>query len=197
MLIVQKFLQESIDKITAPIPDRQGLFGYSLFDELQNSENFYFVYYAWESGKSHPGQYVFKHYTLSAKPNNTASYLIKNIHYHGWCDFFTILENIKFIISQHKKSQVCASPDDMQHMIWRAFLKTQDASLAAVFANLPESFFQSIDNNISVEERLTAQENFLGYLQDKYFVIYNAWIYFFEVKPEEKYCPWFYNYIYG
>ena len=197
MLLVQKFLKESVEKIPAPVPDRHGLLGYSIFDETQNSENFYFIYYAWESGKSHPGQYVFKHYNLLAKPNNTTSYLTKNIQYHGWWDFFTIFYNIKFIILQNKKSQCCATPEDLQHMIWRAFLKTQDASLAAVYENLPDCFSQSIDVMLSIKERLVAQENFLKYLQEKYFVIYNAWVYFFEVKPEEKFCSWFHNYIYG
>lgn len=197
MLLIEKYIKSKNLSIQAPIPDNCGLISYSLKSTANDVESYYFNYYSWEASKSHPGCYSFKYYSIAEKPLNFTSYLTKDVQYVGWSDFFDNVEKFKLFILSSYTATVSKTPLEAHNMLWRAFLKTQDYSLAAVYKNLPSCFYSSIDTQLSQEEQAKAREDFVFYLKDKYYALYNAWNYFFDVDVEQKFCEWFYNYIYG
>jgi hypothetical protein len=194
MLLVQKLLNNKLGSIKTPISDRSGLLVYTL-NKKDYGEVYHFVYYNWESGKNHPGYYAFRFYSVGDGDDHSFTYLLKNTEYKSWCDFFELVETIKTQIVKNKDSVVPKNRMEAVNILWRAFLKSQDYSLATVFKALPQSFYNSIDDDLTAEQQKLAREDCLKYMKQNYFVLYNSWAYFFEVDIESKFCEWFYNYV--
>ena len=197
MLLSEKYLRDKNVTVDFPIPDRFGLFAYAYRDTLESPENFNFIYYQWENGKNHPGYYVFKYYSVVDKPLNHVSYLTKDLEYVNWSEFFGNIKNLKENILDKKHYLIPKTAIETENALWRAFLRTQDYTLASIYNNLPELFFNSVDLSLSVNDQAQARLQFLEFIKDKYFVIYNAWIYFMDFNVKDKFCTWFYNYCNG
>jgi len=193
MLLIEKYFADCGIAFNEPIADKSGLIVYS-FSDFPDCDTYVFLYYCWESGKNHPGYYAFKKYTVNERIDSTTNMFFKDSNYKSWTEFFGEIENIKKTILSHANYKIPKSALEAKNLLWRAFLKSQDTSLASLFKTLPDCFYNSIDDELSAEQQSKEREEFLNFLRYKYFIIYNSWNYFFEVDLEKKFCEWFYQY---
>jgi hypothetical protein len=194
MLLIEKYFKDSGLAFSEPLADKSGLLSYYCSDAA-DSNTYIFIYYCWESGKNHPGYYSFKKYTVSEKIDSNTNMFLKDSMYKSWTEFFGEIESIKKNINSCRNYVVPKTSVEAENLLWRAFLQSQDTSLATLFQNLPECFYNSIDDELTPEKQSKEREEFLNYLRYRYFIIYNSWNYFFEVDIHKKFCNWFYNYV--
>jgi hypothetical protein len=193
MLLIEKFLKDlNVEKVD-PISDKCGLLCYYTNDAVKGTA-YNFTYYNWENGKNHPGYYVFKYFTAGETYQNLTSFMVKDTAYTSWSDFFVQIEKIKKEILSASQYKVASNGIEANNMLWRAFLKSQDVTLASIYGTLPSSFFASVDDNLTAIEQKKGREKFLQHIKDRYYMIYNNWTYFFELDVEVKFCQWFYEY---
>ena len=193
MLLIQKLFKDLGIEKAEPISDRCGLLCYYM-EDTQKGTSYNFTYYNWENSKNHPGYYVFKYFTAGEAYQSSTSFMVKDTIYTSWSDFFVQVEKIKKEINASKKFKIASTGVEATNMLWRAFLRSQDVTLASIYGTLPTSFFSSVDDNLSELEQKKAREKFLHYIKDRYYMIYNNWVYFFELDVELKFCQWFHEY---
>jgi len=195
MLLVEKFLKDKKTKCLSPVCNKDGLLSYALGDPVHGWE-YHFIYYCWESAKNHPGYYNFKIFKVADDGNVKICFLTKDVCTKSWMEYFSFMSEIKKSILITENHEVAQTACQAKNMLWRSFLKTQDCSFASFFKTLPESFFQSVDVSLSLQEQESARNSFLKFLKESYYVVYNSWTYFLEYDVEQKFCKWFYSYIY-
>ncbi len=195
MLIVEKYILENKIVCKAPVSNKEGLIIYAK-DLKGKSWSYHFLYYIWEGAKNHPGFYNIKTYDVVDRSDDSLSYLAKDTQYRSWNEFFKLMFNIKSEILASNFYDVAKDECHARCLVWRAFLKTQDCSFASFFKTLPDSFFASVDDTLSYKQQDEARELFLKFLKNNYYVIYNSWMYFLEPNIDNKFCNWFYSYIY-
>ena len=125
------------------------------------------------------------------------SFMSNQTKYVNWSDFFTEIETIREDIKHKKGVRVAECNFEAENMLWRCFLKTQDLSFAAIIRSLPDSFYRSVDDNLSFSEQEENRKYCLDYLEHKAPHIAYAWEYFFDADVNTKFCSWFYNYFHG
>lgn len=195
MLIVEKYFLENKINCAAPICNKEGLIIYAK-DFESKGWSYHFLHYVWEGAKNHPGFYNIKTYDVVDRLDDSLSYLAKDTQYRSWTEFFKIMFDIKSKILSSNVYDVAKDQVHARCLVWRAFLKTQDCSFASFFKTLPDSFFASVDDTLSYKQQDEARELFLKFLKNNYYVIYNSWVYFLEPNIDNKFCNWFYSYIY-
>lgn len=195
MLLIEKYLKDKKTHSLSPVCNKDGLISFAIEDEI-NGWEYHFIYYSWESAKNHPGYYTFKVFKVADDGNAKICFLTKDVYSKNWMEFFSYMDNVKNLILRSKNHEVSESFVQAKNMLWRSFLKTQDCSFASFFKTLPESFFQSVDTSLSLQEQELARNSFIKFLKESYYVMYNSWLYFLEYDIEQKFCKWFYSYIY-
>ena len=194
MLLVEKYCRVTNIKTNFPICDKKGFIAYSFCDEITEAKTFSFIFYTWDIGKSHPGYYTFKYYDVSDKDKNNVSYLIKNIQYVTWCDFFKEIAKIKNNLVVKKDVKVANSEEEADLLLWRSFMKTQDNTISSWYRSMPDCMYDSIDETINITNQSKAKEKFLQFVKNNFYVIYNSWNYFLDTNVQGFYCNWFYKY---
>ena len=195
MLLIESYCKKNNIKLNTPVCDKIGFIAYKIKSVEDNNFIYRFIYYSWDQGKSHPGYYIFRFYEVSQRSDEKVSCLIKDISYFSWCDFFTEIEKIKISLIKSRESEVADTVETATLLLWQAFVKTQDANFAQCCKLIPTSFYDSLDPNITYKKQYAAYENFLNFLKNNNFVLYNSWIYFLDISIKNSLCPWFYNYV--
>lgn len=190
MLIVQKFLSDLGCKEVFPVPDDKGFIAYSY--KQGKTTHYEFIYYKWENTKSHPSYYCFRYLKKYDMKNWDA-----NLQYKNWNSFFGEIYQIKDKLHDKDNIIIASNYEEATQMLWKTFVRVEDAYLANFASSLPESFIKSIDENCPIDEQIESREDFLRYLKSKLVYLYMDWNNFIDIDIKTNFCNWFYNYYHG
>lgn len=193
MLAIEKFLKDQGVNKTYPVPDASGTIAYRILNS-NKTWDYNFCIFKWENTKSHPSYYNFKYYNVLCH-NEKNCYLNTTTKYVGWSRFFQEIENIKLNLQKNKQFHIAKNTYEMGDYIWRAFLQTQDATLANYIKNLPAYFFDSIDDKKTEIQRYDSRRRFIDYLDVNLNFVFYSWQNFVSEGFFENFCLWFHNYM--
>jgi hypothetical protein len=193
MLPVEKFLNEHKSSKLHPNPDRIGSFGYASMSS-DKTWDYYFLFYKWENTKSHPSYYIFNNFnTLSLHEN--VSFLNSSVKYISWDMFFIRIQEFKNDVKTRQKVKLPQTHYELIDLAWQAFLKTQDINFAPHIKNLPDIFFQSVDESLTSAKRYDARNKFLEYMHKNLHNLYFSWINFLPDDFCDNFRLWIHNYL--
>lgn len=190
MLVVQSFLNRNQDYTNYPVPDNQGFiaFGYTE-NGMSECE---FVHYKWENTKGHPSYYYFRFFK-----KNQQNIWRNMVQYQNWSSFFSQMNEIKRKIRNSDRNFVAKNYQEANQMLWKTYIRTQDQSLATLISNLPECFYDSIDESLDIRMQVEARDKCVDFLKDKIYYLYHSWKNFIDIDVKINFSSWFHNYCYG
>jgi len=193
MFAIERYLQNNGVKTNYPKPDKIGFTGYALKTNA-NSWDYNFLFYIWENTKAHPSYYSMKFYQV-LKINSSKYFLDSKIRYINWDSFFEEIEIIKNKILNNKFYKIPKNKHEMEDLLWESYLKTQDFNLAPMIKNLPDVFYDTIDETKTCYQRYDARQKFMEFLKNHMYNSFFAWIHFVPEDFRSNFCDWFHNYM--
>lgn len=193
MLPVNKFIYDHGYERQHPNPDKLGTYGYASLS-TDKTWDYHFLFYKWENTRSHPSYYTFKIYNTLCLHENVF-FLNSSVKYVGWDMFFIEMQEFKNNIKIADKVKLPVNKYEMMDYVWQAFMKTQDANFAPHVKNLPDIFFQSLDESLSPVKRYDARNKFLEYMNKNFYTLYFSWSNFLADDFSDNFSPWLHNYL--
>ena len=114
--------------------------------------------------------------------------------YVSWDRFFEKWDSIAKQIKSHKNVRIAKNIVEAKNQIWKSFVISKDRILCRVLHGMPDSFYKSVDRNLSEEEKFHHQRIILQYFQQHLAFIHASWLTFFESNMEDHFCNWFADY---
>lgn len=193
MFAIERFLNKNGANYNFPKPNKTGFYAYALQTD-DKSWDYFFVYYKWENTKSHPSYYSMKFYEVM-KIHAGSYFLDSKVRYINWDNFFYEIDSIKQKILKHKFFKIPKDKYEIEDLLWESFLKTQDLHLAPMVKNLPDSFYDTIDESKTTYQRYDARQKFVEFLRNHIYNSYFSWIHFVPEDFRSNFCDWFHNYL--
>jgi hypothetical protein len=193
MLAIENYLKKIGANSVYPRPDKSGFFGYSFLGENKVLQ-YEFFYYKWENTKAHPSYYTIKNYEL-IQLNNGSYFLDSKLKYVNWDIFFIEMKLLKERILKNKIHKIPKNKYENEDLLWQSFLKTQDTQLAAVIKNLPDIFYETIDEQKTTYQRYDARIKFFEYMKHNIYGSFFAWKHFVPEDFHNNFCNWFHTYL--
>lgn len=189
MLIAEKFLKKNLSFIDFPIPYEEGICGYELKE--QNVKTINFVSYNKVSYKNNFVKYNFKFQKLVCNFSDKKNVMTSNIVEADYNEFYIFFHEIMEKSNSAESVYIMQSYDEIEIYYWKAFVITNDSWFANNMSILPDSFLKTIDQSITVEKRRKYLNEFLDFLNDKYFNILYSWEVFYPREQKKTFLDWF------
>lgn len=189
------FLFENIARHSGrkhPLPTNKGLVVYEVDENKKKLVEA--ISFFWENAKGRPNYYNFR-FSKLIKGIKGEYFLEHKSYCIPWDQFFDYWNTIKIRLKRRIDVDCIASDAlEAKWLLWKSFIVTQDYTLSKYIHNFPLSFYNSLNDKLSVVERTRNIQTFLFYLRDAMPYIYNGWNTYFESNLDYHFCYWFKEY---
>jgi len=193
MFIAEKFLCDKIGKINFPIPEQNGYVGYEINNKNKRIINFIDI--KGTSFKSNFIRFNFNFYVLEIdfqlKKNSLTS---KNIEI-DYAYYIQTLFEIKNKIVCNDNFCVPKDKKELYYLIWKSFVIHKEFWFVNNIENIPNYFYDTIDESIDLEKRIELIHKILNYLREFNFGFHLEWEKHVGNYNSEYFSNWFYDFV--